>query len=108
MGQRRGFLKVPDLDRAGSRYLTKLKSKKLKSKKLAKSGEVTKTIKLNVSAWEKENLDKSKGTSWVWKTSREIVNGVFSTVFLTAVRDSKIVWRIDNFLGASSTRNMAF
>ena len=45
MGQRRGFLRVPELEEAGARRILKLKSKKLASDKVAK-----KNIKLNVSA----------------------------------------------------------
>ena len=112
MGQKRGFLKVTDLDSAGRRHIKKLKSNKRKSKKSKKVAntdeKIKQNIKLNVSAQEKENKDKSKGTFWMWKTVKEVVRGVFTTVYLTAVRDSKIVWRLDNFLGASKTKNMEF
>ena len=104
MGQKRGYLGVSELVEAGSRKVSKEKSKAVKdTPKRRKSN-----IQTNVSSWEKDNLSVRKGTFWVWKTVVEIVKGKFLTVYLTAVRDSKFVWRIDNFLGASYRKFMQF
>ena len=87
MGQKRGYLGVSELVKAGSRKISKDKSTSRKDKSERKKSNIQK----NVSSWEKENKSVSKGTFWVWKTVVEIVQGTFSTVYLTAVRDSKFV-----------------
>ena len=56
-----------------------------------------------VAIWEKANKNDVKGTSYFWKGTFKIVRGVFQTVWLTAIMDSKFCYRLDNFLGPSWT-----
>ena len=49
--------------------------------------------------WEKSHKDAQKGTSQFWKTSIEMIRGVTVPIWLTAVKDSKMVYRLDNCLG---------
>ena len=56
----------------------------------------------------KANEDVQKGTSIFWTTSIEAMHGFFVKIWLTAVRDSKWVWRLDNFLGPRYTSKMFF
>ena len=66
------------------------------------------TFSKKVAIWEKANKNDVKGTSYFWKGSFEIVSGVFQTVWLTAIMDSKFCYRLDNFLGPSWTDKMFF
>ena len=43
------------------------------------------SVKDGIRAWEKERKDDAKGTSYFWKTTFEVVRGVFSTAWLTAL-----------------------
>ena len=49
-----------------------------------------------------------KGCSWFWKTTIEVVKGFFADIWLTAILDSKMCWRLDNFLGPSYITEMTF
>ena len=63
MGQKRGFLGLLDLKEAGDRNRKQKLEKAKKKNKPAEDGK--RTIKEDVSAWEKENDKEKKGTSWI-------------------------------------------
>ena len=81
MGQRKGYLGVKDIMDAGAeerRANEKKKSKKNASSKKSenKSGSDQRTIKSDVRAFEKKYKDSTKGTSFFWKASIEILKGL--------------------------------
>ena len=43
-----------------------------------------------VKAWGKLHEDATKGSSWYWKTTIEIMKGFVCTLWLTGIMDSKI------------------
>ena len=63
MGQIRGFLGLSELKEAGDRNRKKKLEKAKKKNKPVE--DVKRTIKEDVSSWEKENGQKKKGTSWI-------------------------------------------
>ena len=91
-----------------SEFKTPVENKKgLQSKsKQLKTGE--EKFSKKVAIWEKNNKNDVKGTSYFWKGTFEIVRGVFQTVWLTAIMDSKFCYRLDNFLGPSWTDKLFF
>ena len=106
ISQRRGFLGIPIFMKAGK----KAKADRIKKQKpVGQRKEVSKrSIKEDVGAWMKANKDVKKGTSMYWITSIEAMHGFFVNIWLTAVRDSKWVWRLDNFLGPRYKSKMFF
>ena len=79
------------------------KNKKPKSKE-----EDGRSMKKDIAAWEKKVATVQKGSYWMWKTDLQITTDMYTTVYLTAVKDAKICWRLDNFLGAGMTTGMSF
>ena len=79
------------------------KNKKPKSKE-----EDGRSMKKDIAAWEKKVATVQKGSYWMWKTDLQIMTDVYTTVYLTAIKDAKICWRLDNFLGAGMTTGMSF
>ena len=63
MGQKRGFLGLLELKEAGDRNRKKKLEKAKKKNKPVGDGK--RTIKEDVSAWDKENDQKKKGTFWI-------------------------------------------
>ena len=88
---RRGFLGIKELQLGE------------KSKKTSK-----RSCKMDIKKWETSKKTAKKGTSWCWKSSLDILNSLSIPLYLTAVQDSKICWRIDNFLGAFYKVPMSF
>ena len=86
IGQRRGFLSLKE----------SLEEKS--SKKTEKETETT--FRTDVKNWEKANKKGKRGTSWCWKASLQIIKNCRIMIFLTAVRDGRFCWRLDNCLGA--------
>ena len=90
IAQRRGFLSLKES--------LKVKSSKKIEKKAEKETETLfRTVMKN---WEKANKKGKRGTSWCWKTSLQIIKNCRIMIFLTAVRDGRFCWRLDNCLGA--------
>ena len=98
LAQRRGFSGITEFTEAYDRQVA-LKKKEPKGGR---------SYSKEVAAFEKETKGMSKGTSWSQKCTVELINGVFRSVWLTAVLDSKICYRLDNFLGPAHQKKMRF
>ena len=81
IAQRRGFLGVKQIEDAGKVQ----KNKKPKSK-----NDEGRSMKKDIAAWEKKVASVQKGSYWMWKTSLQIMKDVYTTVYLTAIKDAKI------------------
>ena len=97
MGQRRGYLGIKEVQDAGAEekrlQASKLSKKKknsgvIKSKK-AKCEDSKRSIKSDIAAFEKKHKDEPKGTSFFWKSTIEIVQGLVVNLYLTCIVDSK-------------------
>ena len=60
----------------------------IKSKK-AKCEDSKRSIKSDIAAFEKKHKDEPKGTSFFWKSTIEIVQGLVVNLYLTCIVDSK-------------------
>ena len=102
ISQRQGFLGVKEIEDAGKE---KSSSEKKKSKLQNQNKRKNKT---DVAAWEKKHSAFPKGSSWMWQANLEIMKDVYTTIYLTAIQDSKNCWRFDNYLGPGPKKGMHF
>ena len=106
LAQRRGFLGVTELQGA-----SEIATKEAKKSKKASSGqklEKQKSFSKIIEAQQKSKKNSRKGTSQSWKATVEVVINFTVSLWLTAVQDSKMCWRLDNFLGCKYTADMVF
>lgn len=121
ISQRQGFLGIKEIQKAGKEKRDADKKKEKKSNKDKKKekkdadkknkkmeDENKRSMKKDVAAWEKKHEKTRKGTSWMWKATLDIMKNVSSVIYLTAIQDSKICWRMDNFLESEKITGMHF
>ena len=95
-----GIVWVTSLRISTRRGFMGIKELQIADKDRKSSISLERNYRSDIKKWENSKKTAKKGTSWCWKSSLDILNGLSTPLYLTAVQDSKICWRIDNFLGS--------
>ena len=108
--QRRGCLGIKEFPKAADNKIKKKKAHNKKMQEIKEQGgkEPKRNFSKEISAREKEQNDEGKDMCWYWKATMEIMKGFRTNIWLTAIKDSRMCWRLDNYLGPSQTEKINF
>ena len=73
-------------------------------KRKVKEAKPKRNFKEDLKVWERNHKDSPKGKSWFQNTTIWFTKTLCTRIYLTAVQDGKMCWRLDNFLGGHMTK----